>query len=236
MRAKLAAETFDADRQPWKRWLQRLEGAFHVFHISEDTEKVAYLLHYIGVNAFGILCDQLDPEDPYLKSYDQLKAKLSEFYAPEPLEIAENYIFHRRRQREEENAQQLMVALQKLSIHCKFGSYLQTALRNQFVFGLQNQRIQSRLLEAADLTMEKALKTATTMELADQGVSKLKSDTTLDIHYVGAGKRNFRKGADRDRNPRQTSNTKRGGKQKFSNNIRTTESSKNSSKSANGGI
>lgn len=126
----LQIEMFDSDRQPWKRWVQRLEGAFRVFHITEETEKVAYLLHYIGVNAFGILCDQFDPDDPYEKSYDEIKVKLGEFYAPEPLEIAENYIFHQRKQQEDENVQQFMAALQKLSSHCKFGSYLKTALRN----------------------------------------------------------------------------------------------------------
>lgn len=196
----LQIETFDSDRQPWKRGVQRMEDTFRVFHIIDDTDKVAYLLHYIGVNAFGILCDQFDPEVPYNKSYDQLKAKLSEFYLPEPLEIAENYVFHQRKQRKDENAQQFMTALQKLSSHYKFGSYLQTALRNQFVFGLRNQRIQSRLLEVADLTMEKALKTATTMELAEQGVSKLKVENAAAIDYIGSGNRNLRKGTGREQN------------------------------------
>lgn len=158
---------------------------------------------------------------------------MSDFYAPEPLDIAENYIYHQKKQREDENAQQFMAALQKLSIHCKFGSYLHTALRNQFVFGLRNQRIQSRLLEAADLTMERALKVATTMELADQGVSKLKADVALDIDYVGSGKRNFRKGVERDRNLRQNIGnvSNRGGKLKSGNSTRFIESSKPSNKS-----
>lgn len=42
--------------------------------------------------------------------------------------------------------------------------------------------------------MEKALKTATTMELAGHGVSKLKEESTAVIDYIGLGKRNFRKG------------------------------------------
>lgn len=81
------------------------EGAFRVFHIVDDTEKIAYLLYYIGVMAFGILCDQFDPEDPYERTYEQLKTKLSEFYLPESLEITENYAFHQRKHREDENAQ-----------------------------------------------------------------------------------------------------------------------------------
>lgn len=209
-----------------------MEGAFRVFHIVDDTDKVAYLLHYIDIAAFGILCDQFDPENPYEKMYDQLKAKLSEFYAPE---IIENFVFHQRKQQEDENAQQFMAALQKLSCHCKFGSYLQTALRNQFVFGLRNQWIQSRLLETADLTMEKALKTATTMKLTEQGVSKLKSETAA-INYVGAGKRNFRKSIEQEQNssrPSSSGSAKKTSSQKPFGGNRRIDSSKNSNRSRN---
>jgi len=57
-------ENFDPAKQTWKRWLQRLQSSFKVFKITADEEKVVYLLHYIGVEAFGVLCDRLDPDDP----------------------------------------------------------------------------------------------------------------------------------------------------------------------------
>ncbi|XP_029158172.1 uncharacterized protein K02A2.6-like [Nylanderia fulva] len=186
----LQVDVFDPQRQPLIRWLQRLEGAFRVFQISEGAERVAYLLHFVGVEPFGILCDRLDPIDPYTQTYETLIGKLKEFYAPEPLEIAEIYIYRKRMQRTEETVQEYMAALQKLSLHCKFGEYLPMELRNQFVFGLRNHRIQSRLLETANLTKDSALKIACGMEMAEKGVNKLKeenhlSETTVD--YIGAG-------------------------------------------------
>ncbi|XP_029176903.1 uncharacterized protein LOC114944996 [Nylanderia fulva] len=92
-------------------------------------------------------------------------------------------------QRSEESAQEYMAALQKLSLHSKFGDYLQTELRNQFVFGLKNQRIQSKLLKTANLTRESALKIACGMELAEKGVSKLKEENPLEtaVDFVGEG-------------------------------------------------
>lgn len=65
-----------------------VEGAFRVFRIREGNEKVAYLLHFLGVEACRILCNRLDPEDPYQMSYNVVLTKLKEYYAPEPLEIA----------------------------------------------------------------------------------------------------------------------------------------------------
>ncbi|XP_018395972.1 PREDICTED: uncharacterized protein K02A2.6-like, partial [Cyphomyrmex costatus] len=172
-------EKFDPATQTWKRWLQRLEGFFKVFKITSGEEKVVYLLHYIGVEAFGVLCDRLDPDDPYAKSFEELCNKLGEYYAPEPLEIAEIYTFRKRMQKEGEAAQEYLAALQKLSLYCKFGNYLNTELRNQFVFGIKNPRIQARLLETIDLTKERALKIACAMEMADQGVNKLKDESAV---------------------------------------------------------
>ncbi|XP_029671420.1 uncharacterized protein LOC115240424 [Formica exsecta] len=186
----------------WKRWLQCLEGSFKVFKITARDEKVAYLLHYIGVEAFGILYDRLDPDDPYTKSFEDLCKKLEEFYAPEPLEIAEIFTFRKRMQKDGESAQEYMAALQKLSLHCKFGNYLKTELRNQFVFGIKFPRIQARLLETVDL-MDLALKIACSMEKADQGIHQLKEDQgtgpLVAVDFIGAGVKSKKKLSEKER-------------------------------------
>jgi len=96
-------------------------------------------------------------------------------------------------QRQDENAQEYMAALQKLSLHCKFGDYVQTELRNQFVFGLKNKRIQSRLLETANLSKDSALKIACDMEMAE-GVNKLKENITEEtVDLVGSSNKQSKK-------------------------------------------
>lgn len=110
----LQVDVFDPGRQPLNRWLQRLQGAFRVFQITEDaTDKVAYLLHFVGVEAFGILCDRLDPADPYSQTHNTLVERLKEFYAPEPLEIAKIYVYRKRMQRAEESAQEYTTVFKK---------------------------------------------------------------------------------------------------------------------------
>ncbi|KAK2577674.1 hypothetical protein KPH14_012864, partial [Odynerus spinipes] len=137
--------------------------------------KVAYLLHFIGPKSFDVICDKIAPKDPYTETYQALTTNLSDFYAPAPLEIAENFRFYQRKQRDGENVQQFVAALQKLSINCNFGDYQQKALRNQLVFGIQSRRIQARLLETKDLTFGKAVETAAAMELTDQDVTQLQA-------------------------------------------------------------
>lgn len=172
----------------WKRWVQRLEGAFRLFKVPTG-EYVGHLLHYVGAASFNTLCDKLTPVDPYTKTYNELKKELDEFYAPAPLEIAENYRFSQRKQEMGESLQDFAAALQRLSINCNFGDYLKTALRNQFVFGLQSKRIQSRLLESEKITFDSAVKTAVSMELSERDAQQLNSNGAS-VSYVGPRPRN----------------------------------------------
>ncbi|XP_053990587.1 uncharacterized protein LOC128882838, partial [Hylaeus volcanicus] len=161
--ANLAIETFDPAITHWKRWLKRFEGAVTVFGVPE-TKK-----------SFDIICDKLVPDDPYKKTYKELTDQLEEFYATPPLKVAENFRFHQRKQQDGETIQQFVASLHKLSINCNFGQYLQTALRNQFIFGVNNRRIQSRLLETKNVTFKKAVEVAVAIELSEKGVNQIQS-------------------------------------------------------------
>lgn len=152
-------EAFEPSTMNWTRWLQRLEGAFKIFGIKNEA-RVPYLLHYVGATAFDVLCDRLAPADPFEQTYQRITEKLQEFYASAPLEIAENYKFNLRKQREGEIVQEFVSALYKMSLHCNFGNYLTTMIRNKLVFGLSNKRAQARLLEIKDLNLEKTIQIA----------------------------------------------------------------------------
>ena len=157
-------EPFHVTKCNWNRWVKRLEGAFVIFDTKEE-QKLQFLLHYMGPEAYDILCDKTAPVEPEKKTYKEVVEVMQKHWTPEPLEIAENFRFRKRDQAEGETIREYVTALQRLSVHCKFGAYLDTALRNQFVFGLRSARIQSRLLETLDLTFEKAVEKASSMEM-----------------------------------------------------------------------
>jgi len=91
-----------------------------------------------------------------------------------------------------------MAVLQKFSLHCKIRNYLKTELRNQFVFGIKNLRIQARLLKSVDLTMDWALKIAGSMEMADRGVHQLKEEQPAPVDFVGAGAKSRKKSNEKE--------------------------------------
>lgn len=86
-------DTFDPTTTEWKRWLQRFLAAIKIFNVPDDR-RVLYLLHYIGSAAFDVICNRMAPADPYTSNFDDLTTSLANFYAPEPLEIAENFRFY----------------------------------------------------------------------------------------------------------------------------------------------
>lgn len=197
-----AIEAFEPSSTTWKRWVQHLQGAFLIFGIKDDA-RVPYLLHYVGPTAFDVLCNRLDPVNSFSQSYDLLVQKLQEFYEPAPLEITENYRFHQKIQNDGESVQQFVAALHKLSIHCKFGNYLKTALSNQFMFGLSNKKTQARLLESKDLDFDEAVKVAITIELSEKSSEQMKkgSSSAMGVNYLKAGKKFHGKNTDKKPKP-----------------------------------
>ena len=99
---------------------------------------------------------------------NEITRVLKEHYNPAPLEIAESFRFSTRVRKEGESIADFTVALKKLSIHCNFGVYLNRALCDRFVCGLNHEKIQNRLLNTADLTFKLACETARAMEIAEQ--------------------------------------------------------------------
>ncbi|RVE41173.1 hypothetical protein evm_014177 [Chilo suppressalis] len=157
---------FYEPKNKFQRWVQRLEGAFSIYSVTDTTSKNSYFLHYIGADLYDTLCDLVSPTTPERRTYEANVLTLTNHQDPTPLEISEYYKFHHRLQKEGEPIKDYIAALRKLASTCNFGSFLSTALRNQLVCGIRSQRIKDRLLEVRDLTLEKAIDIAAGMESA----------------------------------------------------------------------
>uniref|UniRef100_A0A182PUQ5 CCHC-type domain-containing protein n=1 Tax=Anopheles epiroticus TaxID=199890 RepID=A0A182PUQ5_9DIPT len=183
-------EPFDSTNCKIQRWLERLEIAFKIHRVTEE-DKRDYLLHYMGSTTYDVLCNKLKNANPQTKSFTEIVSILQEHFNPNPLEILENFKFASRKQRENESLCEYLMDLEKLAQSCNFGDYLDKALRNQFVFGLQNRAIQSRLLEVRDLTLDKAKDIAFGMEMSNRGTDEIQGAvSTYSVqHIVGASKK-----------------------------------------------
>lgn len=65
---------------------------------------------------------------------------------------------------EGESIRDFITASRKMAATCNFGSFLPTALRNQFTCGIKANKIKDRLLEIKGLTLDRAVELAQGME------------------------------------------------------------------------
>ena len=138
MPAAFTYEPFNAATANFDRWLKRLEISFRIYEIAAEDRR-DYLLHHMGSAMYDILCNKLKNEHPDTKTYNDIVAILKAHFSPALLEILENFKFISRKQLEHESLSDYITGLEKLAQPCNFGAHLDTAIRNQFVFGLRNR-------------------------------------------------------------------------------------------------
>ncbi|XP_071653547.1 uncharacterized protein [Temnothorax longispinosus] len=153
-----------------------------------DAKKVPLFLTMIGPKCYDVLRNSVAPDKPAsTKTYDALKKVLLDYYTPEKCIIAERYRFHKRFQKTEETVTQFGVELKKLAQYCNFGTFLDDALRDQFVCGIVSKDTRRKLLVKPDLTYNSAVKEAVSMELAGNQTKEFASDT---VHSISKGSTN----------------------------------------------
>ena len=99
--------------------------------------------------------------------------------------IAERFRFHNRNQPKDESIADYIAELRRLTQFCEFGSGLSDALRDRLVCGMHCQRTQKRLLSDKDLTLERAVAIAVSMETATKDALELQRKAVdSDIHKM----------------------------------------------------
>ena len=163
---------------------KKLEQTFIVYDLTDDVKKKALLLTSLGSSMWNLLWDLCSPDDPTDDdiSYDDICAVLSAHFVPDKIEIAERFRFYQRKQQPGESVATFIAALRNLSKDCAFGAFLQQALRDAFVIGLLNPKIQTALLADKNLTLDSALTLATSMEAAALKTRELRQTPISNIH------------------------------------------------------
>ena len=95
----------------------------------------------------------------------------------------QRYKFNSRLRQPGESISAYAAALRSLTEHCNFGDTINEMIRDRFVVGIEEERIQRRLLSETTLTLEKAIQMAESMSLADKELKDIKR-TTEQSHRV----------------------------------------------------
>ena len=104
---------------------------------------------------------------------------VSKHHHPQPLVIVQRFHFHSRSRHEGESISAFVAELWKLSEHCKIQDLLNNMLQDCLVSGVNDSRLQCRLLAETDLTSRKALDLVPALEVAEQNAKDLALQTIV---------------------------------------------------------
>ena len=130
----------------FESYLRRLEGLFAITNVTEDVQKVRRLKYYLGATAEEKLENLFLPANYIEKTFDEVIAKCKELFVSLKRPIVEKHRLHLRNQRDEETLTDYAIELQAIAQHCNYGNYLDTALRDRFISGVQQTTTREKLL------------------------------------------------------------------------------------------
>ena len=170
-------EPFDPLQESFPRYTQRIKIHFRATEIPDDKQKFVFL-NSLSRKHYTLLADLVSPGEPDAKTLDELLEALSKHFQPKSSEISERYTFHCRSQEPDESIVDFVANLKKLIVGCHYAVEFQsTILRDRFVCGLAYESTRKRLLtEDNDLTFEKAVDIAVSVEKASFQARQMKSD------------------------------------------------------------
>ncbi len=168
MLEKFQKEDFDSYLEQFKRWLAANE--------IDAGKKADVFLSVLGPTEYGLLKNLIAPQKVTDVTYTNLTNALSLHFKPKPILIAERFRFYKRQNQQDETVSEYILALKKLVSTCKFGQFLNDALRDQFVCGHSGEQYHKRLLSEKDLTFKKACDIAldTALELAYKDTKEMR--------------------------------------------------------------
>lgn len=172
---------FEESEESFDSYRQRLEQYFAANGLKTDEERTkAVFLTVVGKRAHSLLMDLCAPEKPSEKTYEDLVGLLQKHYVPKTNFIAERCKFHGRNQKENETISEYIASLRKLAATCKFGTFLDEALRDRFVCGVKSTELRDRLLNVAhtkDLTLPLSVEMALAFEVTKDSAQQFSQKT-----------------------------------------------------------
>ena len=171
-------EAFDPDQLSWDSYHERLLQFFIANDVVDEQKKRALLLTSLSMEQYRLLTNFYAPASPTTITFDALCARLKQHFVPTKIEIAEVFKFYQRKQHQNESVKSFLADLQFKAKDCNFGDFLNRALRDAFVIGLQDQRVQAKLFTVQDLKLDNAVNIAEGMENAMNQTQQIRRPDT----------------------------------------------------------
>ncbi|XP_055525274.1 uncharacterized protein K02A2.6-like isoform X2 [Wyeomyia smithii] len=166
----------------WRKWLRSFETMMRASRIDDEEWKKDLLLHYAGPSVqllFETLPELPEVEMrgpllnveryfPNMTGYDEVKAKLNEFFLPKENSTYERHLLRQMQQKAGENIDAFTIRLRVQAERCGFGDRLDENIKDQIIQNCQSTALRRELLKRGDVSLEEVLSTAKIFETVAQ--------------------------------------------------------------------
>ena len=137
---------FIPSQESWSSYTKRLENYFIANDVQDPAKKKAILLTVCGPSTFQLFKNLLQSNTPDSKPYTDLVDLPKNHFNPTPSVIMQRFKFNTRTRKDTESVATYVAELKRLGEHCEFGDKLNEMVRDRLVCGVNDIRIQNRLL------------------------------------------------------------------------------------------
>ena len=184
---------FTESEETWTQYVERLEQYFLANDVEDVAKRRAILLSVCGSKTYALARDLLQPAKPAETTFKKIVDELGKHFSPKPSEIVERFKFHSRNRKDGEGVATYVAGLRKLTEHCNFGETLPEMIRDRLVCGINDEKIQRRLLAERELTFKKAVDISLAFESALKHVVDMKTEATpSNVHRVNHREKNVK--------------------------------------------
>lgn len=159
---------------------------FKIFAVAVELDKkpepvkVAIFLNAIGAEAVEVF-NSLNISEAGRANYCEVTKAFEEFCKPKCNEVYESFNFHNRSQAHGEPFDTFLIDVKKMVRRCGFQNE-NRMVRDRIVLGTNDKKLQKKLLDTMNLTMEMAIDMARTAEVTNQQMTKMqKGEATVDL-------------------------------------------------------
>lgn len=165
--------TYDGSVESFSDYTERL-GQYFIAQNVEDGSKVPMFVSLLSPEMHRLLKHLCYPTKVEKKTYTELTTLLTNHLCPKQLEIPARVTFLNRKQSESERVNLYVAELRKLALPCNYPEdMLKIMLRDVFVSGLRSKDMMNRLFTEKDLTFERAVEIATSMEASAKNTAAI---------------------------------------------------------------
>ena len=171
----------------WKKCKRRFENLVVALNVTDDRQKKALLLNYIGEEAYEVYEHlKSGAED---ETYAAVITLLHEHFAPKSNISYERYLFRNFKQNSDERIQQFYIRVKQQALKCDFGD-TNSEIKQQLILATNSNKLRRYCFRNPDITLENLLTYAKTLEDAEsqaEEIEKMSKDVE-DVNFTRKSK------------------------------------------------